>query len=71
MGGYKWTIEEKEIIQTHWEHESDMELLKLLPDRTYWGVAHKRIDMGLIRTIPNDPLETIIERQRLLKGMSK
>ena len=68
MGGYKWTITEEQIIQNHWEDKSDTELLKLLPDRTYWGIAHKRIDMGLIRTIPNDPLETIIERQRILLG---
>ena len=59
-----WKPEEVEILSKYWIQESDEQIAERL-GRTPVAVRQKRLELNLIKRI-HDPLEVIMERQRIL-----
>jgi hypothetical protein len=52
-GGF--SDEEKEIIRQHYPRTPYMDILQMLPNRTWQSIQHQNIAMGIKREVPADP----------------
>ena len=64
MTGKHWTKTQKKLLKQWYKTKTDKEVAELL-GRTAKGVMQKRWMLGLDKKT-NDPLTTIMERQRIL-----
>lgn len=51
----KFSDEEKAIIREHYPRTPYMDILQMLPNRTWQSIQHQNIAMGIKREVPADP----------------